>query len=205
MNVPESRLVPVHCGPKSPSTPETALFAGSWSTGCTSQAPVPANLHACAESRAEALNAYTLSFGWAQGPGQIFFRPESDILFFGPRDGYMLAESQFHSCMALCDQDELATVRRIAISDALFWVGDAYMSTTAASLTVRVIQQLALRMHGLEEIIFVPREQDLRVDPDAVYERMAGQIMAAMHSVCQEFKYWSPPRWSIAPLDYLEA
>lgn len=203
MNLPDSRLLSIRCGPKTPSLPEHSLFAGSWSTGCTADAPVPANLHACAESRAEALKTHALSLGWARGPGQVFLRPDRDVLYFGPREGYMLAESQFHSCMTLCDQGELAAVRRIAISDALFWVGGTYMSMTAASITVGIVQQLALRMHGLEELIFVPREEDLLVAPDELYDRMQRQIMTAMQSVTAQFKYWSPPPWRILPLSYL--
>lgn len=203
MNLPESRLVPISCGPKSLSLPEYSLFSGNWGSGCRTIAPIPTNLHLCTESRKEALKVYKPSLGWARGPGEVFLRPENDILFFGPCDGFKLAESQFHSCMALCDQDEVADLQRIAISDDLFWINGTYTSMMAASITVGIVEQFALRMHGLEEVIFVPREEDLFHDPQATYARMESQIQMAMQCVSAQFKYWCPPDWKILPLRYL--
>ncbi|KAL3953517.1 hypothetical protein ACCO45_011473 [Purpureocillium lilacinum] len=157
-NLPNSRLVPIRCGSGSPSLREAPARPLGCTTGCTSGAPIPVNLHVCAESRAEAFKSYSCAFGFARGPGQVIFNPDRDILFFGPRDGYMAADSQFHTCMSMCDQGELACVRRVAISDALFWIDETYRSMTAASLTVEVIKQLALRMPNLEQVYFVPRE-----------------------------------------------
>lgn len=90
--------------------------------GCTSPAPIPANLHACHESRREALRRYHLSFGIARQPGQVIFDPARDVLYFGPRDGFMASEAQLRTVLSLCDPAELAQVRRIAVNDALFWV-----------------------------------------------------------------------------------
>lgn len=115
----------------------------------------------------------------------------------------MAADSQFHTCMSMCDQAELARVRRIAISDALFWIDDTYRSMTAASLTMEVIKQLALRMPSLEQIIFVPREEDEAGDLAMVQERMARQIQMAMATVCQQVRHWRPPPWHIVCLSEL--
>ncbi|KAG6040534.1 hypothetical protein E4U41_000247, partial [Claviceps citrina] len=115
-------------------------------------------------------------------PGHIFFNPRSDILYFGPKEGYMAADAQFHTCMTMCDPSQLASVRRVAISDALFWVGNSYNSMTAASLTVEVIRQLYLRMPALEQLIFVPREQDHAARPLLTEERMFLQIKIAMRT-----------------------
>lgn len=96
-------------------------------------------------------------------------------------------------------------MRRLAISDALFWLGDVYDSTTAASFTLEVLREVARRMTGLEELIFVPWE-DENGDPDpenAVQERMARQIQTAMQSVSQEYPSWEPPPWNIVPLGEL--
>ncbi|POR37148.1 Uncharacterized protein TPAR_02670 [Tolypocladium paradoxum] len=196
-NIPSSRLVSIRCGTGSPSLHETPSRSFGCTTGCTSNAPIPVNLHICAESRVEAFKSYSPAFGFARGPGQVIFNPESDILFFGPREGYMAADSQFHTCMSMCDQAELASVRRIAISDALFWIDDTYRSMTAASLTVEVIKQLALRMLSLEQIIFVPREEDEAGDLAMVQERMARQIQMALATVCQQVRHWRPPPWHI--------
>ncbi|UPK93880.1 hypothetical protein LCI18_004815 [Fusarium solani-melongenae] len=199
-NIPQTRLVPVRCGSSWPGCSDSL----SW-TGCTSPAPIPANLHACAESRAEALKHYRLEFGFARGPGQVFFNPQYDILYFGPRDGYMAADSQFQTCMSMCDPAELAAVRRLAINDALFWIDATYRSMTAASLTVELLRRIQARMPGLEEIIFVPRAEESPdsasyVEPTMVYVRMARQIQTALATLCEQTPDWKPPCWRILPL-----
>ncbi|KAM5345502.1 hypothetical protein ACJ41O_011364 [Fusarium nematophilum] len=201
-NLPQTRLVPVRCGSSWPGCEDSP----SW-TGCTSPAEIPANLHACAESRAETLKHYRLEFGFVRGPGQIFFNPQRDILYFGPRDGYMASDSQFQTCMSMCDPHELAAVRRLAINDALFWIDTTYRSMTAASLTVELLRRIQARMPGLEEIIFVPRAEEspnsttcCYVEPTMVYVRMARQIQTALATLCEQTPHWKPPRWSILPL-----
>lgn len=206
-NLPRSRLVPIRCGSDSLSCSDPCPGALSWTSGCTSTARIPASLHACAESRAEALKQYKLKFGFARGPGQVFFNPETDILYFGPRSGYMAADSQFHTYMSMCDPAELATVRRIAINDALFWIDNTYRSMTAASLTVELLRRIQSRMPGLQEIIFVPREDEVfegygaaYIDPSMVHVRMAHQIQTAITTLCEQTPHWTPPLWRIVPL-----
>lgn len=172
-------------------------------TGCMSSAPIPVNLHVCTESRLEALQTYRPSFGFARGSGQILFNPEIDIMYFGPREDFMATNSQFHTCMMLCDQQELASVRRLAINDALFWIGSTYNSMTAASFTLDVLREVATRMTGLEELIFVPWEEEDGDHEDAVQGRMARQIQTAMQSISQEHPSWEPPPWHIVPLSEL--
>lgn len=84
--------------------------------------------------------------------------------------------------MSMCDPTELATVRRIAVTDAPFWI-DNYRSITAASLTVEVLRRIQTRMPRLQEIIFVPRDKESMdgpgtayLEPTTVHDRMAGQI-----------------------------
>lgn len=204
MTLPATRLVSIRCGVK-----PHPLYEGSSNgftkllIGCSSDSPIPVNLHICAESRAEASKSYRRAFGFVQQPGQVMFNPNSDILYFGPREGYMAAESQFHTCMSLCDPRELALVRRIAISDALFWIDDTYRSMTAASLTVEVVKQLAMHLPALEQAIFVPREQDEAADILATEERMTRQVQMAMRTVSQQFPHWRPPPWGIVSLQRL--
>ena len=200
LNLPVMRLVSLNCGGKSPSLKEPTSCATMAFMGCTSDAPVPVNLHVCAESRADALKTFRCAFGFARMPGHVFFNPESDILYFGPREGYMAADAQFHTCMTMCDRAHLAAVRRIAISDALFWVEGAYNSLAAASLTVHVIKQLALRMPFLEQVLFVPREQDEVAEPILTERRMKCQVRMAMQTACLELSCWRPPSWAIVSL-----
>ncbi|GKU02468.1 hypothetical protein FLAG1_02197 [Fusarium langsethiae] len=204
-NLPPTRLVPIQYGSSWPGCSNSP----SW-TGCTSPAIIPTNLHACSESRSEALKYYGLGFGFARGPGQVFLDPDRDILYFGPRDGYMAADSQFQTIMSMCDPEELALVRRLAINDALFWVDDSYRSMTAASLTVELLRRIQARMPGLEEIIFVPRPEELRgsesyVEPTMVYVRMARQIQTALATLCEQTPSWTPPCWRILPLSAFQS
>ncbi|KAJ4018931.1 hypothetical protein NW766_002631 [Fusarium irregulare] len=199
-NLPPTRLVPIQCGSSWPGCSDSL----SW-TGCTSPAAIPVNLHVCGESRSEALKYYGLGFGFARGPGQVFLDPERDILYFGPRHGYMAADSQFQTIMSMCDPEELALVRRLAINDALFWVDESYRSMTAASLSVELLRRIQSRMPGLQEIIFVPRPEESRdsegyVEPTMVYVRMARQIQTALATLCEQTPGWTPPCWSILPL-----
>ncbi|RBR12586.1 uncharacterized protein FIESC28_08543 [Fusarium coffeatum] len=199
-NLPPTRLVPIQCGSSWPGCSDSL----SW-TGCTSPAAIPVNLHVCGESRSEALKYYGLAFGFARGPGQVFLDPERDILYFGPRHGYMAADSQFQTIMSMCDPEELALVRRLAINDALFWVDESYRSMTAASLSVELLRRIQSRMPGLQEIIFVPRPEESRdsegyVEPTMVYVRMARQIQTALATLCEQTPGWTPPCWSILPL-----
>ncbi|QPC78786.1 hypothetical protein HYE68_009538 [Fusarium pseudograminearum] len=204
-NLPPARLVPIQYG----SSWAGCSGSPSW-TGCTSSATIPSNLHACSESRDEALKYYGLGFGFARGPGQIFLDPEHDILYFGPRDGYMAADSQFQTIMSMCDPEELALVRRLAINDALFWVDDSYRSMTAASLTVELLRRIQARMPGVEEIIFVPRPEQSRgpetyIEPSMVYMRMAHQIQTALATLCEQTPGWTPPCWRILPLSAFQS
>ncbi|KAH6604264.1 hypothetical protein Trco_007710 [Trichoderma cornu-damae] len=207
LSLPGPRLVSIQCGSSSASLPEPVALASNAAsssngagTGCTSSAPIPVNLHVCAESRFEALQIYRPSFGFTRCPGQVLFNPEVDIMYFGPREGFMAADSQFHTCMMLCDPAELASVRRLAINDALFWIGDTYNSMTASSLTVEALRQIATRMDGLEELIFVPREDEAGVHEAVLQGRMTRQIQTAMQSIAQQYPFWNPPSWRIVPL-----
>lgn len=157
-------------------------------------------MHVCAESRAEAFKSFQYAFGFARTPGHIIFNPDSDILYFGPREGYMAADAQFHTCMSMCDPGQLALVRRIAINDSVFWVDGKYSSMAAASLTIEVIKQLASRMPALEQVIFVPREQDEVTESLLTEERMVRQIQMAIRTVCQQRAHWCPPPWTIVSL-----
>lgn len=46
-------------------------------------------------------------------------------MYFGPRDGFMASEANLRTVLSLCDPNELAQVRRVAINEALFWVYDS--------------------------------------------------------------------------------
>lgn len=159
-NLPRPRIVPIQFGDDSISSPSDE--SPRWSrgfTGCTSSAAVPVNLHVCHDSRVEALRTFRLCFGIGRQPGQVFFDPTQDILYFGARRGFMASESQFRSIMTMTSPQELASVRRLAINDDMLWLGGApYESTSAARRTVELLMELRSRMPGLREVYFVPRD-----------------------------------------------
>ncbi|PHH62546.1 hypothetical protein CDD81_6932 [Ophiocordyceps australis] len=197
LNLPRSRLVPIRCGSESLSLDASRLSLDASTTGCVSDAPIPVNLHVCSESRIEAQKTYHGAFGFARAPGRIMFNPGTDALMFGPRKGYMASYSQFQTCMSMCSPAQLAQVRRLAISDALFWSDSLYRSMTAAGLTFDVIKQLAQRMPRLEHIVFVPRQEDESSDLKAVRERIAHQVQIAMALVGKQVLSWREPNWEV--------
>ncbi|RCI13886.1 hypothetical protein L249_7961 [Ophiocordyceps polyrhachis-furcata BCC 54312] len=202
MNLPPWRLVPMHCDAPSPSLHEKEAPSRGDVTGFTSNAPIPVNLHVCAESRAEAMKRYRCVFDFARGPGKVIFNPDDDILLFGPRDGYMAAHSQFHTCMAMCDQAELASVRHVAISESLFWGNGPYSSRTDTSLSFEVVKQLAKCMPSLKTMLFVSVEE--HVDGlEWLTDMLARQVQIAINRVRQQNPHWRPPPWHILSMDTL--
>ncbi|KAF9871664.1 hypothetical protein CkaCkLH20_10862 [Colletotrichum karsti] len=179
-NLPPPRIVPIRCGAKSLSFASHAQTPPPSTSGCTSYVAIPVNLHVCHESRFEALKSYDLCFGMTRNPGQIFFDRDHDVLYFGARDGYMASEAQFLTVMSLCDPDDLANVRHLAVNDSLFWVDSMYQSMSAANLTVEVLKQIHARMPQLEHLIFVPR------DENPVYDDHVELIEANPHGALEQ-------------------
>ncbi|KAL0931680.1 uncharacterized protein CTRU02_212633 [Colletotrichum truncatum] len=209
-NLPSPRIVPIRYGAGSLCFASNTQSPRPSTSGCTSYADIPINLHICHESRAEALKSYALSFGMTRNPGQIFFDKKRDVLYFGARDGYMASEAQFLTVMALCDPKDLSEVRYLAINDSLFWVDSTYQSMSAANLTVEVLKQVRVRMPQLEHLIFVPRDENPVYDDQvelveanhhgALEQRMARQMETGMRAVCDLYPDWRPPQWSIMAL-----
>lgn len=213
MAQPGPRVVSIHCGNDRLSSLDTRKIKSSLdlpshaynSSGCTSTASIPSILHACSESRSETAKHYRKYFGFARTRGRVIVNPHLDILFFGPRLGFMAAGAQFRTCMTMCDPAELATIQRLAISDSLFWIDDQYRSTTAANLTMELLRQVAVHLPNLREIIFVPREEDSQ-GPDALFvqQRMHMQVCAALEVVCEEHPAWTPPPCKMSTLQELQ-
>ncbi|KAJ4153403.1 hypothetical protein LMH87_009891 [Akanthomyces muscarius] len=202
-SLPGPRIVPIRCGVDQLAPGSLRSLAAA--TGCTTTTPNPTNLHICAESRAEAIKSYRRCFGFAYRPGHIYFNPSRDVLYFGPRKGYMNTEAQFRTCMTMCNSSELAAVRRVAVSDAIFWIDDTYRSMTAASITMDVLRIIDQRLPNLEELAFVPREEDeaCRYDLDETLQRMHDQIDTAVNTLAQQNIVYRVPAWHISCLETL--
>ena len=172
-------------------------------TGCTSPAQIPVAMHTCAESRDYAMSkSYNLYFGFTQGPGQVVFNPDRDILFFGPRDGFMASIAQLFTVTSLCSPLDLSCIRRLALSDALFWTYTTYNSTHAVSLTTDALRCIFTRLPGLEEIIFVPHSKVLCNETDEMTTaRITGQVQTALRDLIKKgFEEWRDVKWSVLPL-----
>jgi len=146
-------------------------------------------------------------------PGRIYFNPDTDFIYFGHRDGYMASESQFRTVMSLCRPEDLALVKKVAINDALFWVGCQYQFTSGPSKTVETLNHLRTRMPALQEIVFVPRDENPVYDNEAVFldpdpsrnshhRFLEEQVDEAMGIICQQDPEWgeAPPAWSVMML-----
>lgn len=133
----------------------------------------------------------------------------SDILYFGPRDGFMASDAQLRTVLTLCDPADLARVEKVAINDAVFWspasiAGGASESrgggcrrssstTVAGSLLADVLRLLRARMPGIRELVFVPRDDNplysgdaCLVEPSMAQSRLARVVREAMAAVFGE-------------------
>lgn len=167
-NLPSSRIVSLHHRPDQtagPSAPEGEPCGGG---RFVSSATIPANLHACRESRAEALRVYRLLLGSAFPASKIFFSPRRDILYFGARSDYHSSRTQLATFLERAPRDQLAQVRRLAINAAAVW--DA--NTTRTVSTVQLMECLRWvleRLSHLEELIFVRHDENPVYSPESIF------------------------------------
>ena len=202
-------------GPKDAKDSKRSLSANP--PGCSSPAPIPANLHACIESRQHALaTRYSHTLSFARSPGRVILDPLSDVVYFPPRRGYMAASAQFHTCMSLCSPADLRRVRRLALHEDLFsssvyssCCAPWYWSGLAVALTVECLRLVRDRMPAVEEVIFVSSsggchgkdddevEFDHDEDDDAP-ARLVAQVQTAMRDLAATGDgAWEPPRWTV--------
>ncbi|CAK7215948.1 hypothetical protein SCUCBS95973_002639 [Sporothrix curviconia] len=110
-------------------------------------------------------------FGIARRPGHVYFDPARDVLYFGPRDGFMAAEAQLRTMLALADPDELAQVQRVALSATV--LGDGFPSPPQSSLSAStnlaadVLHLLRAKLPHLRELIVVPHDENAVFRADA--------------------------------------
>ncbi|CAK7274439.1 hypothetical protein SEPCBS57363_006163 [Sporothrix epigloea] len=223
-NLPPPRIVSVRCGsnttpsPPSPAaSPSPPLAVSTRSLHkdleplspppaaplpappgwCTSPAPIPVNLHVCHESRVEARRHYALMFGIARRPGHVFFDPTRDVLYFGPRPGFMVAEAQLRTILSLADPGDLARVQRVALSAAV--LGDGFLTSRPSSqpssslsntnLAADILHLLRTKLPHLRELIVVPHDTSLEYQTDATF---ASPALPSMPSSLDQVTSWSP-------------
>ena len=100
--------------------------------------------------------------------------------------------------------DDLAAVRRLAITESMFWPHTEYISSIAARLTVEIIDIIRTRFPYLEELFFVPRDENhagkgplTLAEPKVLNLRLLAQLHEAMQAVVQEDPGWRIPNWSV--------
>lgn len=136
-------------------------------------------------------------FGIARRPGHVFFDPTRDVLFFGPRPGFMVAEAQLRTILSLADPGDLARVQRVALSAAV--LGDGFLSSlplpslssspSNTKLAVDILHLLRAKLPQLRELIIVPHDTNLEDQSDATFDPPA---LPSMSSSPAQVSSWSP-------------
>lgn len=200
-NLPRARIIPIPCG----SGLALLDSFGESSNECKSTSVVPVNLHTCRESRAEGLKRFKLRFGIAQQPGRIFFNVEEDVLYFGPRDGYMASTAQIFTFLSLCNPVDLQCVRKIAINDLVFWDERAENQATATRFTNEIIREICSRMPKLQEIFVSAQDNNPVYSADiglvpatAAIPELAARVGAAISRAVSFNPRAISPRWHIS-------
>ncbi|KAI1408792.1 hypothetical protein F5Y13DRAFT_204540 [Hypoxylon sp. FL1857] len=169
-NLPGPRIVEIKCNVTPPSTSQLQQ-SDKKSICCISTLPIPANLHACRESRLEALRRYRLLFGFHSTTGRIFLDPLRDTLYFGPRQGVAAAETLFNTFVSLAQPEDLALVRHIAINEVLINYGgqNGWTTSTARLTAEQYLCQAHQHFVNIEQLTFVCDDMNPVYSPDAVF------------------------------------
>ncbi|RYO79231.1 hypothetical protein DL764_010041 [Monosporascus ibericus] len=209
-NLPGPRIVTIRCSSIASPTPSSACqgYNDDAAPRFTSSAPIPANLHACRESRWEAMRRYRLLFATCGESGRIFFDPMADILYFGARDGDAASESQLCNFMALIRFEEMACLRYIAINEMLIPGGRTVIdgaTVGAAEYTVEdVMYHINLLFPFLKQLFIVCGDKNPVYSPDSVLAEpntpnrlIERRVNAAIRSIQREQVGWTPPQWTV--------
>ncbi|RYP56638.1 hypothetical protein DL771_011672 [Monosporascus sp. 5C6A] len=209
-NLPGSRIVTIRCSSTSSPTPSSACRSHDDDAAprFTSSAPIPANLHACRESRCEAMRQYRLLFGTCGEPGRIFFDPMRDILYFGARDGDAASESQLCNFMSLVSFEEMVCLRYIAINEMLIPGGRTLVdgaSVNATKYTVKdIMYHINLLFRFLKQLFIICGDKNpvyssdsVLVEPSTPNRLIERRVDAAIRSIQREQVGWTPPQWTV--------
>ncbi|RYO77362.1 hypothetical protein DL766_007459 [Monosporascus sp. MC13-8B] len=209
-NVPGPRIVTIRCSSTSSPTPSsTCQSHGKDATPCfTSSAPIPANLHACRESRWEAMRRYRLLFGTCGETGRIFLDTMGDILYFGARDGDAASELQLYNFMTLVPFEDMACLRYIAINEMLIPGGRTLVdgaSVGAAECTVEdVMYHISMLFPFLKQLFIICGDKNpvyssdsVLAEPSAPNRLIERRVDAAIRSIQRKQVGWTPPQWAV--------
>jgi hypothetical protein len=169
--------------------------------GCTSPTLIPSNLHTNQEARNEALLSYSLSFNIPHGRAKIFFNPSIDILYFGPKEGYLDSFKQFADASSMIVKSELAKVHRLAVHENLFSQSNENVSATR----IREFWEYAQRkFENVQEVVVVTKAEGNCCSVGGgmceitVREALARRIEGGLKYV-RRWSDWEGPKWCLTP------
>ncbi|KAM3065671.1 hypothetical protein ACMFMF_010892 [Clarireedia jacksonii] len=156
LNLPSPRLVPIIYTPLTPLPPFPLLLP----YGCTSPAPIPANLHTNREARHHASRFYTLTFNLLNCEPKVYFNMNTDVLYFGNQapaagnDSLAGAFKNFTHVMDMVEYGQLERIRRLAVHEGVLGsrVGIGKGGEVFMDMFWEVVRG---KLAGLEEVIFV--------------------------------------------------
>lgn len=141
----------------------------------------------------------------AYHPHKIFSYAVGDVLFFGPRSGYMASVAQLCTFLTLCSPADLAYVEKVAINDAIFWVQGAHNPVTSKRLTNELMKDLCLRMPKLQYIFILIRDYNpiyrsdiMPVPSPEPHHELETRIGASIATFSYQFRDRRQPEWQIS-------
>ncbi|KAI1267306.1 hypothetical protein F5Y18DRAFT_379830 [Xylariaceae sp. FL1019] len=221
MNLPETRIVTVRCGPRPTtlqySSPDIGrrcdrrtgglcMASDDQPVDCTSSSSIPANLHVCQESRFEALKQYTPLFGVRGQPGKIYFNPLKDALYFGLRDGFAAGEAHLDAFMTMISPSDRLCVRHIAINEVFSRNGGSFDQNIFIPRggTEKLMCQMQARFRNLKQLTFVCNDSNPIYSSDATFVEpcqknrlVERRIQTAVQTIKKRYPQFALPSCSI--------
>ncbi|KAI0166621.1 hypothetical protein GGR57DRAFT_31899 [Xylariaceae sp. FL1272] len=223
LNLPETRIVTVRCEPRPTprldpnpetvgrndrGTREVYLMSDDQSIDCTSPCSIPTNLHACHESRIEALRHYKLLFGVAGQPGKIYFNPLKDALYFGVRDGFAAGQAHLDAFMTMITPSDRSLVQHVAINEELSRNGSPFdrrnFFIPRGGTEKLVGCQMQARFRNLKQLTFVCNDSNPIYSSDATFVEpyqknrlVERQVQTAVQTIRERYPRFATPSWSI--------
>lgn len=181
LNLPGPRIVAIKYA-YAPADPSHRTSHEQAKRGCTSPALIPSNLHTNQEARSEALLSYSLSFNIPHGRAKIFFNPAIDILYFGPKKGYLGSFKQFADASSMIVKSELAKVKRLAVHENLFSQSNENVAATRSREFWEYVQR---KFENVEEVAVVTKSDgDCCSAGGDIFEIVIEEVLARRSEVC---------------------
>jgi hypothetical protein len=201
LSLPDPRIVALNYS-HAPFDPSYRTLRDQAMRGCTSPTAIPSILHTSREARHEALLFYNLSFNIHHGTAKIFFNPAIDVLYFGPKEGYLDSFKQFADASSMIVKSELANVKRLAVHENLFSQSNEHVSATRIKEFWEYVDR---KFKNVEEVVIL-REMEKNCClagcgtlEDVEREGLIRRIERGLKFVGR-CSVWKAPSWCVVPL-----